>query len=904
MAQKKILEMKDGDYLGLLQHVIGMKTKTAEEKTNYVKNWLDENNYVPDKAVMRDLEMFDVFLNEQGKDAGSQQTGGSMAGEVKKVRKFVVGDLHGQLDEFIELEKYVKQMCDETGHDYEIICTGDIMDRGEKSYELYQYFESNPKLKQILGNHDVFYKSDEHLYFTEGICTKGFKNALHPSNGGEETLKGIFRHIDVQPNKVKIEGQISNSAFYNATYAMMNVDGKVFSFDTKKVEINTNKCEKKIRNQISLFKSFISNEKIDKAYKDIFGKVVNFLQNLDEDKLKTLLAMARGLDDMEKYFDNLPHQMVFEDEKVVLSHSGWVMTNDDGTIKKEEDLTENDKFEITWGQKDDGQNNRTRQDGSSHGGGQHIVDRKINGYTVVYGHKQRGVYDGIAKIGDNNELESIVLDGNGGHAGGTIRFVELNEGLVKNVDQDVYEYNCDEKRVVIYTPELYELLYTNLQNQVNLDKFNRGKDLSAEEINDVLQYLKQREKYYPGGYAKTVSAFLKRGYAIEGESQTLTTDEEDIWKKTGNTQAHEKIDRNVIAQLFIQSFPMVFAGAKPEQVKRFTDEIISSDDNKIKEYQKFIDYADQINSLDNEKFKMIWSIEGDEFIDLWKIIDAGVSIEDALDGLEAAKELGYSDEQSNPRQSFGGGFGGGRDTEEGRVYSNEELGFGDDFEANFDGKGGNDDKKKKPSKPVNEQDKAAFIKKLHVSALRDDMLVDKLHEYMNENADKLDQKQKGQIKWEMDAFSWLRNRKADIEFKLENHASYSVEDGNKEFNALCNKFNKETRPNLEFMKPRENVRTQEQQVIEMAVQDIEKDQGKGAVVLKYTKYFDGEQSEKIGDAQAFLACAYTCVHEPKNDEVRVMAMEAIDEMGNKVCDDNTKRPQEKQKQDDEQEMGS
>ncbi|WP_216823471.1 metallophosphoesterase [Niastella vici] len=65
------------------------------------------------------------------------------------MRKFVIGDIHGCYDELIELTEKVGL----TDNDM-LISLGDIVDRGNKSKEVYDYFLNRPNSKVLMGNHE------------------------------------------------------------------------------------------------------------------------------------------------------------------------------------------------------------------------------------------------------------------------------------------------------------------------------------------------------------------------------------------------------------------------------------------------------------------------------------------------------------------------------------------------------------------------------------------------------------------------------------------------------------------------------------------------------------------------------------------------------------------------------
>lgn len=64
-------------------------------------------------------------------------------------REIIIGDIHGCYDEFLELLKKIQPQEED-----QIIALGDIVDRGPKSVELYQYFKNTPNARIIMGNHE------------------------------------------------------------------------------------------------------------------------------------------------------------------------------------------------------------------------------------------------------------------------------------------------------------------------------------------------------------------------------------------------------------------------------------------------------------------------------------------------------------------------------------------------------------------------------------------------------------------------------------------------------------------------------------------------------------------------------------------------------------------------------
>ncbi len=64
-------------------------------------------------------------------------------------KTYIIGDIHGCYDEFIELTKQIGITDDDL-----IISLGDIVDRGAKSVELFEYFRKRKNSVVLMGNHE------------------------------------------------------------------------------------------------------------------------------------------------------------------------------------------------------------------------------------------------------------------------------------------------------------------------------------------------------------------------------------------------------------------------------------------------------------------------------------------------------------------------------------------------------------------------------------------------------------------------------------------------------------------------------------------------------------------------------------------------------------------------------
>jgi len=65
------------------------------------------------------------------------------------MRKFIIGDIHGCYDELLELLDKVDLQADDW-----LISVGDIVDRGNQSQKVYEFFRDRPRSIVLMGNHE------------------------------------------------------------------------------------------------------------------------------------------------------------------------------------------------------------------------------------------------------------------------------------------------------------------------------------------------------------------------------------------------------------------------------------------------------------------------------------------------------------------------------------------------------------------------------------------------------------------------------------------------------------------------------------------------------------------------------------------------------------------------------
>jgi serine/threonine protein phosphatase 1 len=118
-------------------------------------------------------------------------------------RTFVIGDIHGCYDELTSLIKKIGLNAEDI-----IVSVGDIVDRGNKSKAVYEYFINRPNSKVIIGNHErkhingVLSYAQEIVKVQFGQDYQTFLNWLNSLNYFHETEDAIIVHAAFEHDKL------------------------------------------------------------------------------------------------------------------------------------------------------------------------------------------------------------------------------------------------------------------------------------------------------------------------------------------------------------------------------------------------------------------------------------------------------------------------------------------------------------------------------------------------------------------------------------------------------------------------------------------------------------------------------------------------------------------------------
>jgi len=118
------------------------------------------------------------------------------------MRKFIIGDIHGCYDELMELVEKVGLTTDDL-----LISLGDIVDRGNKSKEVYEYFLNRPDSVVLIGNHERKHQNKILSYAQEIVKVQfgneydGFLKWLDGLGYYYETEEAIIIHAFFEHDK-------------------------------------------------------------------------------------------------------------------------------------------------------------------------------------------------------------------------------------------------------------------------------------------------------------------------------------------------------------------------------------------------------------------------------------------------------------------------------------------------------------------------------------------------------------------------------------------------------------------------------------------------------------------------------------------------------------------------------
>ena len=204
---------------------------------------------------------------------------------------YVMSDIHGQYDAFLDILQKIK-----FSNEDKLYILGDIVDRGNKSFEIYEYILSHKNIELIMGNHEKmivdYAKSVGYDIKNQQkrFLTKHSFNCFHiwMGNGGTTT----FKQLKEKPSEI-IEDFI-NDLSELPYYKKVEINNKkYFLCHSKPIFYNgfsfNESIEENIKNEDIIWNRDLYDEIIPENYIIIHGHTPVYYQNRGEENMEDLI---------------------------------------------------------------------------------------------------------------------------------------------------------------------------------------------------------------------------------------------------------------------------------------------------------------------------------------------------------------------------------------------------------------------------------------------------------------------------------------------------------------------------------------------------------------------------------------------------------------------------------------
>lgn len=118
-------------------------------------------------------------------------------------KQLIIGDIHGCYDELQALLDLVGP-----SEADEIICVGDLFDRGPKPYQVHQFFTTHPNTHAIMGNHER-----KHLRASQGKTAPALSQIITRWQL-DEHYKAVLAYIETMPLYIDLPDATIVHAFW------------------------------------------------------------------------------------------------------------------------------------------------------------------------------------------------------------------------------------------------------------------------------------------------------------------------------------------------------------------------------------------------------------------------------------------------------------------------------------------------------------------------------------------------------------------------------------------------------------------------------------------------------------------------------------------------------------------
>lgn len=204
---------------------------------------------------------------------------------------YVMSDLHGEFDKFIEMLKTINFSSADT-----LYILGDILDRGNSSIKIIDYIRKpeNKNIHLIVGNHELlftmYYANNQ--YLTAWIKNGGFSTYRELEEKGEEYTKELYEYLLKLPTYKIIDKFI-------LVHAGLNIPENSENLSIEELM--------SLQDQDSLLwdRSFINSDKYFQDFTVICGHTPTINYMPENKKAKILHSQGKIMIDCGAHFKNL-----------------------------------------------------------------------------------------------------------------------------------------------------------------------------------------------------------------------------------------------------------------------------------------------------------------------------------------------------------------------------------------------------------------------------------------------------------------------------------------------------------------------------------------------------------------------------------------------------------------------
>lgn len=122
------------------------------------------------------------------------------------MKTFVIGDIHGCYNELQDLLDKLG-----VGEEDTILSVGDLVDRGEDSPKVLNFFQTNPQASSIMGNHE-----HRHIQWHDGLDSAGDGQTITRYQMSASSYDAAITYMKTMPIYLELDDAIIVHGYYEA----------------------------------------------------------------------------------------------------------------------------------------------------------------------------------------------------------------------------------------------------------------------------------------------------------------------------------------------------------------------------------------------------------------------------------------------------------------------------------------------------------------------------------------------------------------------------------------------------------------------------------------------------------------------------------------------------------------